>query len=145
MKSILKKTIGFLLMFIGVWLTLAAIYPLIARPYFHRNESIYECILAVVSILFILAGVKFWGWQRKYIVLGKISVIFGSFLSFLGINPLILRSYQPDIDIPEVSIFKPLVFGVIFIISGIFLIRKHKGIEKKQLDDNRLKKPEGKN
>ena len=145
MKSTLKKFIGFLLMFVGVWFTLAAIYPLVARPYFHRSESIYECILAVVSILLILAGVKFWGWQRKYIVLGKISVVFGSVLSFLGINPLILKSYSPEIDIPEVSVLKPLLLGVICIICGIFSIRKHKEIEMKQLDEDKLKILEGNN
>lgn len=94
------------------------------------------CVLILLMLGVIIGAAALWGWERKTKVFGITSLLIGIFyllgsvgLLFPGVIELLWKG------VPQVAVHgaqRGMVASLLFIIGGIFLIRKQSKLDKEQ-------------
>jgi len=75
----------------------------------------------VFSVLVILGGAALWGWERKQIVLGIVSTVFGGLNIFFSIGLHSSMSRKPEMaaKMQAHPVMTALIIGFILLVCGI--------------------------
>jgi len=130
----MRKVLGAIVLIIGTFVFLTGIFPVsMMTKRFDLESAIFTIIFAGFGLAVILGGVVLWGWKRKLMTLGIVSIMVGGLLFLPTIGILLYISKSPEVRnrMPEMATLRILVIGSIFIAAGIYSIFRQNKIDKK--------------
>jgi len=94
----------------------------------NTEDLILGIIFIAIGVGAVLGGTALWGWIRKKMTLGVSATTVGAVLTAMSISSRVMMSSHPSF--PPMAFTRLLIFGLILLALGIFLIRKQVKVDR---------------